>query len=50
MLWVSQIIGWRVSHVKERIWALLEQISDETVLEAILWYIERKVVRTPPAE
>ncbi len=36
--------------VLERILTLLEQITDEGLLENIYWYIERRVVRTPPTE
>lgn len=32
----------------DRIMALLEQIGDEQFLESIYWYIERKLMRTPP--
>jgi hypothetical protein len=34
--------------MKERILALLEQITDESVLESIYWYIERMIVRHKP--
>lgn len=34
----------------ERILALLAQVTDESLLESIYWYIERKVMRTPPTE
>jgi len=32
----------------DRIVALLEQMEDEDALEMIYWYIERKLMRTPP--
>ncbi|MEA4998627.1 MAG: hypothetical protein VB087_04470 [Candidatus Limiplasma sp.] len=36
--------------MKDRIWAMLEKIEDEQLLESIYWYIERKLVREAAAE
>ena len=35
--------------MKDRIWAMLEKIEDEQLLESIYWYIERKLVRESAA-
>jgi len=41
---------WRGSSMMERILALLEQVTDESVLENIYWYIERIIVRHSPKD
>ena len=37
-----------VVHVREKIIALLDLIQDEKILEAIYWYVERKLMRNRP--